>query len=289
MAKPYRLGIYLGLGLIASLLLAAGLLMMKSRSAKLPPARVGELFRSIIIWIRDPVWSGGLAVQTIGYAVYVVSLGDAPVSLVAVMMQAGIGLFVVFAVLFLHERATTREWVGIAGIAMATGMLAQSLKGGAVQGHATTISLYTLTAIAMVLAVVPYASARLYRSGAATAIASGVAFGLASLYTKAMADSFIAQANVAVMVRALANQWVYFTIVSNIAGLILLQNSFYAARGIIAMPLSSAISNVVPILGGMAAFGETLPAEPTAATLRVAAFALTIVSSGLLAAGEIEA
>jgi len=289
MDKPPGLALYLGLGLVASVLLACGVLMMKSRSARLPPARAGKMFHSILVWIRDPVWTAGLGVQAIGYGVYIISLSDAPVSLVAVVMQAGIGLFVVFAVLFLHERASASEWAGIVGIAVAMVMLAQSLKGGATQGHATTLALITLTAISILLAAVPYAFVRLHRHGAATAIASGVAFGLASLYTKALTDSFIAQTGSAVMVRVFADQWVYFTIGANMAGLILLQNSFYSARGIIAMPLSSAISNVVPILGGMAAFGETLPAEPTAALLRITAFALTIASSALLATGEVAA
>jgi hypothetical protein len=50
--------------------------------------------------------------------------------------------------------------------------------------------------------------------------------------------------------------------------------------------LSSAISNVVPILGGMAAFAESLPTEHIAESLRIAAFVLTIASSALLAVGE---
>jgi hypothetical protein len=280
------LALYLGLGLVASVLLAAGLLMMKSHSAVLPPARVGEMLHSVVIWIRDPVWSGGLGVQTLGYALYVISLSDAPVSLVAVMMQAGIGLFVLFAVLFLHEQANAREWAGIGGIVAATVMLGLSLAGGAVQGHATTFGLYALTAISIALTAAPYASANLRRGGLADAIASGVAFGLASLYTKELTDSFIAESGSALLIRAFANPWLYFTSAANIVGLIMLQNSFHSARGIIAMPLSSAISNVVPIIGGIAAFGETLPADPTAAMLRVAAFVLTIASSALLATGE---
>jgi len=50
------------------------------------------------------------------------------------------------------------------------------------------------------------------------------------------------------------------------------------------MPLSSALSNLVPIAGGMLAFGESLPAEPRLAAMRVAAFAMTI-AGGLLMAG----
>jgi drug/metabolite transporter (DMT)-like permease len=286
MAKTPGLELYLSLGLVASVLLAAGLVMMKSRSAKLPAARAGHVVRAVLIWVRDPMWIGGLGVQAIGYALYVVSLSDAPVSLVAVMMQAGIGLFVVFAVLFLHERANRREWIGIGGITVATVLLSQSLSGGAVQGHATNFALFSLTAILAVLGTTPFTFARLRRGGVATAIASGVAFGLASLYTKELTDSFIAQTGGVMILRVFANPWLYYTSAANIAGLILLQNSFHSARGIVAMPLSSAISNMVPILGGMAAFGETLPTEPTAALLRMASFALTIISSGLLATGE---
>ena len=280
------LALYLGLGLAASVLLAAGLLMMKSHSDTLPPARSGEVLHSLVIWIRDPIWSCGLGVQTLGYALYVVSLSDAPVSLIAVMMQAGIGLFVLFAVLVLHEQANAREWAGIGGIAAAMVMLALSLEAGAVEGHATIFALYAVTAISIVVTAAPYAFAHLRRGGTADAIASGVAFGLASLYTKELTDSFIARSGSALMIRAFANPWLYFTSAANIVGLILLQNSFHSTRGIIAMPLSSAISNVVPIIGGMAVFGESLPTDPTAAMLRIAAFVLTIASSALIAAGE---
>jgi hypothetical protein len=72
---------------------------------------------------------------------------------------------------------------------------------------------------------------------------------------------------------------VYGVIVGNIVGMVALQNSFSSARGIIAMPLSSALSNIVPIVGGMTAFGERLPIESTAATMRVAAFILTVFGS----------
>ena len=286
MANPSTLALYLGLGLAASVLLAGGLLMMKSRSAALPPAHGIGMFRAILKWIRDPVWSGGLGVQAVGYALYIVALADAPVSLVAVMMQGGIGLFVVFAVLFLHEKANPREWAGIGGIVAAMVMLALSLEGGAVQGKASTHALYALTAIAVVAALAPSASTRLRQSGAASAIASGVAFGLGSVFTKALAETFLAQAGIALMLRVFADPWLYCASAANIAGLILLQNSFHSARGIIAMPLSSACSNVVPIIGGMVAFGEALPADPLAASLRIGAFFLTIASSGLLATGE---
>jgi hypothetical protein len=285
MGEESSLALYLGLGTVASVLLATGLFMMKSRSDTLPLAHGSGMFRALLIWIRDPVWSGGLGVQVVGYALYIAALSDAPVSLVAVMMQGGIALFVIFAAVFLREKANAHEWAGIAGILVAMVVLGLSLKGGAARGEANLEALWAFSAVALVIATIPFVFAKLRRSGMATAIASGVAFGLGSIYTKPLADSLVAHTGTSPLLRMFAHQWLYTVSVTNIAGLILLQNSFHSARGIIAMPLSSAISNVVPIVGGMVAFAESLPAERIAASLRVGAFVLTIVSSGLLATG----
>jgi multidrug transporter EmrE-like cation transporter len=286
MADQSSLALYLGLGVVASTLLAGGLLMMKSRSSALPPAHGRAIFNAILRWIRDPVWIGGLGVQTLGYAVYVAALSNAPVSLVAVMMQGGIALFVIFAVVFLLEQATPLEWTGIVGILAAMVMLAFSLNAGAAGSAANVKLLSAFTAISLVVAGIPFATARIRRGGIATAIASGIAFGLGSLFTKPLADTFAAHASAGPLLRMFIQPWLYLVSAANIAGLILLQNSFHAGRGIIAMPLSSAVSNLVPIVGGMIAFGEVLPAEPTAAWLRIAAFALMVGSSALLATGD---
>jgi len=49
------------------------------------------------------------------------------------------------------------------------------------------------------------------------------------------------------------------------------------------MPLSGALSNIVPIAGGMIVFGERLPADSMSAAMRVGAFVLTIAAGALLA------
>ena len=99
---------------VASLLLALGLMMMKVRAGALPMARGRGTLGAVMAWIRDPVWIGGLAVQAAGYALYMVALAGAPVSMMAVAMQGGIALFVVLAVVFLGERARhlgmARDW-----------------------------------------------------------------------------------------------------------------------------------------------------------------------------------
>jgi uncharacterized membrane protein len=271
------------LGSVASILMALGLLLMKSRGAALPAAQGANFVRAIFRWLRDPVWLAGLILQSLGFALYLFALSAAPVSMLAVMMQGGIAVFVVFATIFLRERASLREWVGIVGILAAMILLSLSLGGENPAENSSPARVAALSLAAVGLSAAPFMSGPLRAHGLAPAIASGVAFGLGSVYAKLMTTALTA-APIFGIAAILANPWVYLTIMANVAGLVLLQNSFHWARGVIAMPLSSACSNLVPIVGGVLALGEGLPADATGATMRIGAFALTILSSGFLAA-----
>jgi uncharacterized membrane protein len=275
--------LYLSLAIVASALMAIGLLMMKSRSADLPVAAGANTIGAIAAWLRDPMWIGGLGVQCVGWAFYLIAVSNAPVSMVAVMMQGGIALFVIASVVILGERATPQEWAGIGAIVLGILMLTLSVRGGEPEGAFAPGTLLMLTALLTVAGLAPMAVARLNASGAAAAILSGVAFGLAALFTKAMTLEFTAGTAASLALRILSSPYAYGLIVANIAGIVMLQNSFHSARGIIAMPLSGALSNIVPIAGGMIVFGERLPAGSMAAAMRVGAFALTIAAGALLA------
>lgn len=277
---------YLSLAIVSSALMALGLVMMKSRSANLPVAAGANILRALLAWIRDPMWSGGLAVQTAGWILYIVAVSQSAVSMVAVMMQGGIALFVIASVIVLGERARPREWVGIGAIVLGMVMLTLSLSGGESQGAMQPRPLLIFSVLLIATGLAPMAVERLRQSGAAPAILSGVAFGLGAVFTKAMTDAFVSSDAGAIAFRIVANPYAYAVIILNIAGIVMLQNSFHSARGIIAMPLSGAISNVVPIVGGMVAFGEHLPADPMGASMRLGAFVLTVVAGALLAASR---
>jgi multidrug transporter EmrE-like cation transporter len=275
--------LYLSFAIVASLLMSLGLLMMKSRSAHLPMAAGANTIGAIAAWIRDPMWIGGLGVQTAGWAFYLIAVSRVPVSMVAVMGQGGIALFVIASVVILGERASPREWVGIGAIVLGMLMLTLSLRGGEIEGNFEPATLLTFSALLSLAGLVPMAVARMNASGAAAAILSGVAFGLGALFTKAMTFEFTGGDTAIIALQIVSNPYVYCTIAANIAGIVLLQNSFHSARAIIAMPLSGALSNIVPIIGGMIVFGERLPAGSMPAAMRVGAFVLTIAAGALLA------
>jgi drug/metabolite transporter (DMT)-like permease len=282
------LALYLFVALLASCLLALGLLMMKSRAYRLPVAQGAGTLRSIAAWIRDPIWSAGLVVQTVGYALNIVALAGAPISMVSVMMQGGIALFVLLAVMLLGERARPREWAGIAITIIGMVILGASLSAGEKQTPTNDRAMVLLSIILVVVGFLPLRMTRLKQNSVGAAIFSGVIFGLASLYTKAMTDNYMTRSTIGLIYRIATDPYVYGVIVANIVGMVALQNSFFSARGVIAMPLSSALSNIVPIAGGIVVFGEGLPPEPTAATMRIAAFILTVLGSALLANAQEE-
>jgi len=274
--------LYLSLAIVASVLMALGLLMMKSRSAHLPVAAGATAIGAIFAWIRDPMWIGGLGVQTAGWACYVFAVSRAPVSMLAVMMQGGIALFVIASVVILGERASAREWVGIGAIVSGMLMLTLSLNGGEIEGDFEPSALLIFTALLTLAGLAPMAIERLNVNGTALAILSGVAFGVGALFTKAMTLEFNAAAS-SFAFRIVSNPYVYGVLIANIFGIVTLQNSFHSARAIIAMPLSGALSNIAPIVGGMLVFGERLPPGSMAAAMRVGAFVLTVAAGALLA------
>jgi hypothetical protein len=280
------MGLYLLLAVLASSLMASGLVLMKSRAAALPKATGWVTLRAVLTWIRDRTWLAGVGLETLGYAAYIVAVSGAPVSMVSVMMEGGIATFVIFAVVFLGERASPREWLGIAVIAIAMTLLGLSLSAGETSGAIRTTRLAEVTLGIIMFSAFPMAAGRWRDSGLAAAMVSGLAFGLGSLYAKAMTDYFIAAPTAELVLRVLSDPYVYLAIAANIAGMILLQNSFHSARGIVALPISSALSNLIPIAGGMVAFGEGLPPDHVAAGLRIGAFVLTITASLLLAGAE---
>ena len=279
--------VYLALAVLASTLMALGLLMMRSRAAALPVARGARIVPAVLTWFRDPMWAGGVGVQCLGWIMFVAAVSQAPVSMVAVMMQGGIALFVVFSVIVMGERARPAEWAGIVAIVVGMILLALSLSGGASQGAMSARVIVGLTAALAIVAAAAFANPRFARGGIAQAIGSGLAFGLASVFTKAMTDAFEAS-GAGLAMRLITDPWIGPMLASNITGMVMLQNSFHQARGIITMPLSSALSNLVPILGGMIAFGERLPSDPVAAAMRVTAFALAVGASLTLAVSEEE-
>ncbi len=270
---------------VAALTFDAGMLLIKARGDRLPALGLPPRPAALWAYLTDPGWLAGFVLQPFGYALYLWALGMAPLAVVQPVMSAGIVLFVAFAVLILGERIHAAEWAAIGAVAVGLFLLGSSLAGGgeatAADGGPWAVAGYSGAVI--LIAAVAAACTRGRSPGVALGTWSGVLLGLGSLWAKGLASDFARLAEGQPLLALAGDPYLYLTLAGNVAGFAVLLNALRDARAGVVFTLSSTLSNVVPILGGMVAMGERLPEGPVAAALRVASLVLTLGGAAYLA------
>ena len=265
-----------------------GFALLKVRGDLVADRAGGRLPSLLAGYVRDPLWLLGLLFQPLGYGLYLWALEMASLNIVQTAMSSGVVIFVLFAVCFWGERLDRLEWGAIGAVAVGMILLGMSLSQDAESGPATinsrgVLSLSLLLVGSCVLAWFVLArSGEPDESGIALGIGSGLLLGLASIYAKGLA-LFLAQSPPGQLLRdAVATPYAPLTLFANMGGFFLLLGAFRGKRASVVVALSGTLSNVVPILGGMVAFSERLPADPLLAISRVLAFSLTLGGAALL-------
>jgi multidrug transporter EmrE-like cation transporter len=262
------------LAVLASTLLTIGLYFMKREAERLPSLGGGWRLAAWWAFMRDGWWLAGLLLQVAGYGLYFLSLRAAPLSIVHAVQNGGIALFVLLAVFGLGEDPRPIEWFAIAVITVSLVILSLSLASApavsAAEHGTLPFSLAVLALAALALAVDREPGRTIGLS-----IAGGLVLGLAAVYAKGLASGMSVTADAAFHL--------LLTVGANLVGFAMMQAAFQRARGIVVMPLLAALSNLVPIIGGILVFGEALPSQQPAAVLRPLAFTLAILGAALLA------
>lgn len=264
------------LAILASTALSVGLYLMKREADQLPSLGGGWRLTAWAAFLRDPWWVFGVALQTAGYACYLIALHTAPLSVVHTALNGGIVLFVILAVVGLGERLRALEWIGVgtvtAGLIALSGSLSSTAPAaGAIAHGALPFSLVFL-GIAAVAAVCDPAEGR----PIGLSVASGCILGLAGIYAKSLADA-------ASVTAALHSVDLLLALGANIVGFMLMQAALQAGRGVVVVPIFSTLSNLVPIVGGIVVFHEWVPQHGPGVVLRPLAFVLALVGAALLA------
>lgn len=261
------------LAILASTSLTVGLYLLKRQAERLPSLSGGWRLGVLSAFAHDPIWVLGALLQLLGYALYMLALGAAPLSIVHTALNGGIVLFVILSVIGLGEQVRPVEWVGVGIITIALIILSASLSTepiSSVTPHGLlTFSLTVVTLSAAAIAVDPTP-----QRPVGTSVASGLLLGLGSVYAKGLANAW-----------PLGGAGIYLplTIIANVIGFVLMQAAFQSGRGVVVMPLFATLSNLVPIVGGIVVFDEALPEHGAAAVLRPLAFVLALVGAAVLA------
>ncbi len=267
------------LGLALALLTAAAFnwswVAQHSITSKLPRLTLRHPWRSLGLLFGNRRWRNAFLIGIAGWALYIVALGLAPLSLVQAVSAGGLALL---AVLVQREEGTPlprREWFGVGLAVLGLVFLSVSLAGGSsgsAAGSWTAVAAWFLVSFVVVgLAIGPLAP--LLAPGAGFGLAAGVTYAAADVGTKEAVHG-------GALVLFAAPVWACHGL-----AFVLIQFSFQRGRALATAGLSSFMTNALPIAAGLAIFHETTP-PGVLGGLRFVAFGCVVLGAAAVARRE---
>lgn len=216
-------------------------------------------------------WLAGYLVGWAGWALYILALHFAALSVVQAVSAGGIGVLALLVHRHGHAPLTAREAVAAAVSVVGLGGLGISLIGDVPRStHANTTALALAVAAIVGAGALLVGLARQTRSvGFALGAASGLAYAAGDIATKG----------------ALSGSGLVFIpvlLACHLGGFVALQLAFQRGAAIATAGASTLFMNAVPIVAGIALFGERLPGGVRGAG-RGVSFALVLGAAVLLA------
>jgi hypothetical protein len=241
-------------------------------AATLPPLSVRHPLQLVRILLGDRRWVRGFLLESTGFALYVVALALAPLTLVQSLAAGGIGILAFVSARMDKRRLPRSEVVGVVVSMVGLVALAVSLAGGSGEGSGGSTAEIGLwlggTAVAAVVAL------GIGRRLGAIAVSEGIAGGL-----------FFSIGDISVKVATAGGGRAVFalTVVAGYAlGTAFLQLGYQHGGALTVAGLATLLTNALPIAAGTVVLGEPVPSGAYGA-LRILAFAAVTVGAILLA------
>jgi drug/metabolite transporter (DMT)-like permease len=237
-----------------------------------PLASSAALFRSR--W-----YALGIAVALGSWFLHVTALALAPISLVQATIAGGLVLLTVVADRVFGFDVTRREWIGVALTALGLAFLAGTLGATGDTSHADfdAPGLAAYIALAAVAGTALVAASRGGpRDASLLACSAGLIWGASDVSIKALSGR-LEDLGPGVLVHPLA----LVILVLSLVGLLVSARSLQLGDAVPVIAVTSATANVLTIASGPIVFGEPLPDDPLALSLRLLAFALVIAAAAL--------
>ncbi len=268
--------------LLAGLLLALasafalnwGFFVQHGASNALPPLSLQSPLRSLRLLFTSGRWLLGYLVGIGGWALYILALRLAPISIVQAVAAGGVGLLALFVWRVDRVPLSRREQAAVGASLGGLSLLCISFAAGAprtatVGAHAALVWV-AVTLLAALAAWQP--GSRLMRPGAGLGAASGLLYAAGDVSTKGA-------------VSGVGLFFVPVLLVCHLLGFVALQLAFQRGTALATAGLSTLLNNSVPIIAGLWLFQEHLPAG-VFGVVRALGFALVVLGAALLARPE---
>jgi drug/metabolite transporter (DMT)-like permease len=267
-----KLALALTATLASSCALNVGYLLEHGAVGRMPPLTIRSPIASARSLLGSRRWLLGFAIESTGWALFVLALSLAPLSLVQATAAGGIGILALLVSQWTHTPLSRHEWIGVAIAVSGLILLGISLAGGHGEGTGAghlSVGLWIGASAVAALVSVQLLSGRI-GDAPAYGIAAGLLFAAGDIATKGAveaADSHLA------FVAALIAAYAFGTLV--------LQAGFQRGSALTTAGIATLLTNALPIVAGMTIFGEPLP-DGWLGAVRIAAFACVVVGAVFL-------
>ncbi|HSD24762.1 MAG TPA: hypothetical protein VLB79_10595 [Solirubrobacterales bacterium] len=272
------------IGLILALGCAAfsGVAMLcKHRGAvAAPDVAMRSPLRSAAALFRSRWWAIGFGLATLGWAMHVVALSMAPLSLVQAVIAGGLAILAVPARRWFGLAVGTRDLLGLGLCAAGLSFLALTAGHGHESGTFTSSTMLAFEGGTLALVgVLLFASAHsrlVSRGWILLAVAAGSSIGVSDVAIKALAVTVPGSP------LAIVSPWTALAIIGGIGGFLALARGLQLGEPVAVIVAFSASATLAAITGGILVFGDPLGSDALDVIARCLAFVAVIAAAALL-------
>ena len=264
------------LALVSAAAINVGFLLQHRALGGIDAAADGTL-KLVRAAVRRPGWLAGQAIGWAGFALQIVAVALAPLSLVQAFAAGGLALSVPLAAGMFGHRVTRQQVIAVVSIATALAIL--PIGTSAPHEHLQPPLMIGMSCIVLVGAL---AIARV-RNAAMLAMAAGVFYGAADGAIKAVAVGWGAGGEVGWMVL-----WVGLAVLGTFGGFVTFQTALRDGGAVTAISLMNALATIAALCFGIVVFGESLGASNLAVIGHLVAVAVVLASVPTLATAQAE-
>jgi drug/metabolite transporter (DMT)-like permease len=276
----------LGVAALSALATDIGFLLRHRGAAEAPDVDIRTPVKTVVALFSKKWWSIGFGVALIAWLLHVTSLKLAPLSLVQAVLASGFVLLGILAERFFGFKVGKREWTGILLTAVGLALLGVTASETA---SGDTHSSYRLAAaiafegglvLAGILAMLGHRHPRT-RGQAAPLLAAGAGllFTVSHIAIKALTKQLHLSDPV-----TLLTPWIPLLLFAFVGAFFASARSLQIGDAVPVIAITSAVSNVTAILGGIVVFNDPLGSSTLMVALRIAAFALVVIAAALIPA-----
>lgn len=282
---------YAALALIATTVYYISFIIFRASARRMEPLRGSRPFRVARLMLTDPVWLGGGLLLFLGLGYEVVAFSAMPLAVAQPIFAVALVLLIGYAVWFLDERLSTREWTSVALFVLATMLIGLSAtEEGDLRADATLLGTlarpWTMIAIcapAVLIAALVWLVGDRRASGRHARKLAGVAYGIGAGACAGLAEAGIRGISIVYqetgsLQAVLQSAYPWLTIGLAAIALGQLQVALQRCRIAIVAVVLTVIGRSYLLLASSVLFGEDWPREAGPFLLRACGFVLALLA-----------